>query len=277
MPRLALILDPHGHVEHELHLVDDGDRTWITVEPGTQADVVAYLQSMRFLLRVEVEDATGRCAVVGSVGDPAVLADAFGKLAAPLWQVPAEFAGTGATPAGSDRGGDAGRYVPHRPGVFPGVERLVARERLAGVLATAPARAGTWAWEACRVAAAVPRLGLETDDRTLPHEVGWIGPAVHLAKGCYRGQEAVARTHNMGRPPRRLVLLHLDGSSDDLPAHASPVTLDGRAVGWIGTSCFHYESGPIATAVVKGRTDPVATLSVAAMQAAQEAVVVTGR
>ena len=75
-----------------------------------------------------------------------------------------------------------------------------------------------WALEALRVAAGRPRLGLETDHRTIPHEVGWLETAVHLDKGCYRGQETVARVHNLGRPPRRLVLLHLDGSDSELPA-----------------------------------------------------------
>ena len=105
-------------------------------------------------------------------------------------------------------------------------------------------------------AAAVPRLGRETDHRTLPHEVGWIGPGVHLAKGCYRGQEAVARVHNLGHPPRRLVLLHLDGSEETLPAHGDDVVSDGRVFGWVATPAWHHELGPIATAVIK-RSTPV--------------------
>ena len=123
------------------------------------------------------------------------------------------------------------------------------RAQLATVLGDE--RAGTWAREALRVAAAVPRAGFETDHRTLPHEVGWIGAGVHLAKGCYRGQEAVARVHNLGAPPRRLVLLHLDGSDERLPVHGGAVRVDGREVGWIASVAQHYELGPIATAVVK--------------------------
>ena len=83
--------------------------------------------------------------------------------------------------------------------------------------------AGVWALEALRIADGRPRLGLETDHRTIPHEMGWLETAVHLDKGCYRGQETVARVHNLGRPPRRLVLLHLDGSDSELPAHGAPV------------------------------------------------------
>jgi len=244
---LALILSPHGHVEHELHLVDDGTTTWITVEPGSAGALVDHLRSMQFLLRVDVADRTEDCAVVWEPvreSDPNV----------PTWLVPVDFAGLGSTDAGSDRGGDAARYVPERPAALVGREVIVPRAQLADRLAAWPERAGTWALEAQRVAAAVPRIGLETDHRTLPHEVGWVGPGVHLAKGCYRGQEAVARVHNLGHPPRRLVLLHLDGSREELPAHGDAVVSEGREVGWVASSAWHVEEGPIATAVVKRST-----------------------
>jgi len=127
-----------------------------------------------------------------------------------------------------------------------------------------------------RVAAAVPRIGLDTDDRTIPHEVGWVGPAVHLAKGCYRGQETVARVHNLGRPPRRLVLLHLDGSAggevavgdvvaNDAARGSSQVerkASDSKPVGTLGTVVQHHELGPIALALVKRQVPVTAELRV---------------
>jgi folate-binding protein YgfZ len=249
----ALILSPHGHVEHEMHLADDGVSTWITVEPGTAPDLVAYLDSMRFMMRVEVTDVTDDWAVLWQPWrevDPESV----------TWLVPADLAGVGVTDAGSDRGGDASRYVHQRPGVLVGREVLVPRTELVDVLGEEPV--GTWALEAVRVAAAVPRLGWETDHRTLPHEVGWVGPAVHLAKGCYRGQEAVARVHNLGAPPRRLALLHLDGGAEALPAHGDAVLLGDRVVGWVATPARHFELGPIATAMVKRSVDPAADLIV---------------
>ncbi len=127
-------------------------------------------------------------------------------------------------------------------------DRFVARAALADL--DAPL-AGVSAFEALRVAARRPRLGLDTDHRTLPHEVGWLVRAVHLDKGCYRGQESVARIYNLGRPPRRLVLLHLDGSDSTLPATGDAVTLDGRDVGRVGTAVRHHELGPLALALVK--------------------------
>lgn len=264
----ALILSPHGHVEHELHLADDGTTTWITVEPGTAAALAAYLESMRFMMRVEVADVSDRWAVVWQ---PVREAD----VERVTWLVPEDMAGVGAIDAGSDRGGDASKYIDRRPDVLVGREVIVPRADLITALGREPA--GTWALEALRVAAAVPRLGHETDHRTLPHEVGWIGPAVHLAKGCYRGQEAVARVHNLGAPPRRLVLLHLDGSAESLPAHGDAVLLGDREIGWVASAARHYELGPVATAIVKRSIDPGADLVVRAahgdMVAAQEPVV----
>jgi len=156
-----------------------------------------------------------------------------------------------------------------------------ASSRVPAVLARYESVAGMWAAEALRVEAGLPRLGFETDHRTIPAEVGWVGPAVHLDKGCYRGQETVARVHNLGRPPRRLVRLHLDGSDAVLPEHGDPVVVDDRAVGFVGTAVRHHELGPVALALVK-RTVAAAEPLVAgaegrAVAAALEDVVPAGR
>jgi tRNA-modifying protein YgfZ len=235
----ALLLSPNGHVEHHLQLIDDGEAVWAHVEQGTAAALVEFLDRMRFLLRVEVADLTDSYAVVSGNTDGSALPE--GTLGLP----------------------DA-----------VGVNWLIPRDRLATVVDDLGARpAGLWAYEALRIAAHLPRLGRDTDHKTIAHEVGWIGGAVHLNKGCYRGQETVARVDNLGRPPRRLVFLHLDGSVDRLPAHGEPVELDGRTVGFVGSAARHYELGPIALALVK-RTVPVeATLLAGGVPAAQEVVV----
>jgi folate-binding protein YgfZ len=129
-----------------------------------------------------------------------------------------------------------------------GADRLVRRDELP---AYDGELAGIAAYEALRVAARRPRLGIDTDHRTIPNEVGWLTRAVHLDKGCYRGQETVARVHNLGRPPRRLALLHLDGSDSELPAPGADVTVDDRMVGRVGTAVRHHELGPVALALVK--------------------------
>ena len=127
---------------------------------------------------------------------------------------------------------------------------------------------GLLAYDALRVAARRPRLGRDTDAKTLPHEVGWLVGAVHLDKGCYRGQETVARVHNLGRPPRRLALLHLDGSDSELPTVGDEVLLDGRPVGRVGTSARHHELGPIALALLKRQVPDDGELVVGGIPAA---------
>jgi hypothetical protein len=254
----ALVLSPQGHLEHHLTLTDDGTATWAHVEPGTAPALVAYLESMRFMLRVEVSDVTG---------DTAVL-----TLAGP---VPADGGvATGGSRAAVDALRTAGLAAAVTEGPF-GVDVFVPRDRIAaaaGQLGAAPA--GMWAFEAARIAGRVARPGVDTDHRTLPHEAGLIETAVHLGKGCYRGQETVARIHNLGHPPRRLVFLHLDGSADRLPGHGAPIALaDGTEVGFAGSAARHFELGPIGLGLVK-RTVPVdATLHADGIAAAQEVIV----
>jgi tRNA-modifying protein YgfZ len=266
-PREALILSPHGHVEHDLNLVDDGQVVWLTVEPGTTDAVRDWLDKMRFLLRVEVTDVSADWAVLGA--GPALgerLRGAAGPAAPPVWVDPWPALGpTTASYAAVDEAAHPGRERSF-------AEVLVPRDRLAELVAGLPL-AGTWAAEALRVAAWRPRLGFETDHRTIPHEVDWLRTAVHLAKGCYRGQETVARVHNLGRPPRRLVFLHLDGSEHALPAHGDAVVHGERQVGFVTTAVRHHELGPVALALVRRSTPVDAPLQVAGIAAAQEVVV----
>jgi tRNA-modifying protein YgfZ len=150
---------------------------------------------------------------------------------------------------------------------------LVPRSELTAYARAAGPACGLWAYEALRIARGEPRLGLDTDARTIPNEVGWLGTAVHMDKGCYRGQETVARVHNLGRPPRRLTLLHLDGSENRLPQIGAELRSGERSVGFVGTSARHHELGPIALALVKRGVDLDIQLEVDGLPAAQEVVV----
>src|SRR5215467_2553396 len=246
--RQSLILSPQGHIQHHLSLVDDGATTWIHTEPGEAASLLEFLESMRFMLRVTAEVVTEDCAVLTVMG-PQVASDALTAGARAVATLVFGF----------------------------GRDLVVQREHLdqavAGLRDRGYRLAGMLAHEALRIAGHRPRFGTDTDHRTIPHEVGWIDSAVHLNKGCYRGQETVARVQNLGHPPRRLVLLHLDGSENKLPAHGEPVHLADAAVGFVGSSARHYELGPIGLALVK-RTVPVEdTLVVAGISAAQEVIV----
>lgn len=146
-------------------------------------------------------------------------------------------------------------------------------EIVADVLAVEGSPAGVLAHEALRIEAHIPRFGLDTDDRTIPNEVGLLETAVHLDKGCYRGQETVARVHNLGRPPRRLVMLNIDGSSSHLPLPGAEISLDGKVVGVVGSAARHHELGPIGLALIKRNTPSDVTLMVDGVSAAQEVVV----
>ena len=154
---------------------------------------------------------------------------------------------------------------------------LVPRDRLTAYAEAAGPAAGTWAFEALRIARGEPRFGFDTDQRTIPNEVGWVTDApwsaVHLDKGCYRGQETVARVHTLGRPPRRLTLLHLDGSVNRLPEHGTPLVHDGREIGFVGSAARHHELGPIALGLVKRAVPLDATLDADGIPAAQDVVV----
>ena len=219
----ALVLSPQGHVEHAFAGVDDGESFTAHTEPGAAAALTEYLDRMRFMMQVEVVDATAEIAVA--------------------WR-------------------PTGKYD------------LVPREQLAAYAEAAGPAAGLWAFEALRIERGEPRFGVDTDHRTIPNEVGWIGPAVHLDKGCYRGQETVARVHNLGRPPRRLTLLHLDGSENRLPAVGADVTDEaGKVVGRVGSSARHHELGPIALALLKRNLPTTSPLLVDSLSAAQEVLV----
>jgi tRNA-modifying protein YgfZ len=252
----ALVLSPHGHVEQHWQLTERDGTVWLDVEPGMADDALGYLQKMRFLKRVEPSEVSDEWAVIGLVG-PA--ADAVLVAAG---HTPPTTRAIAALPAGG--------FARRTP--WGDVDLVVPRARLAdeitGLVAAGAAPAGLWAYDAKRVEARRPRLRFETDHRTIPHEVGWIDTAVHLDKGCYRGQETVARVQNLGRPPRRLVLVHLAGESDVLPDVGTSVELAGRSVGFLGTAVQHHELGPVALAVIKRSIPDDAELTVAGSSAA---------
>ncbi|MEL4503760.1 folate-binding protein [Luteococcus sp. H138] len=228
----ALVLDPNGRVEHVLHGIDDGESFWAWTEAGRGAELAGWLDRMRFMMRVEV-------ALRGDL-----------EL---LW-------------VGRDVARPEAALASRASQVAGGTEHLVPRGSSAGAQPV-----GVWAHEALRIAAGIPRIGVDTDHKTIPNEIGLLG--THLDKGCYRGQETVARVHTLGRPPRRLVQLHLDGSMEALPELGAPLELDGRPVGFVGSSERHHELGPIALGLVKRNVAVEATLTAGGISANQEALV----
>ena len=227
----SMILDAQGHVEFQFNLVDDGTSTYLVLDPGYIEKLVEYLTKMKFMLRVDVRDATAEYVVLRAPG----VADEIGG----------PFA-----------------LVPRNE-----VEQM--KETFGGVAT----QVGTWALDAERVAKGRPRIGFETDHKSIPNELGVLNTAVHMKKGCYRGQETVAKIFNLGNPPRRLVMLHLDGSDVGFPAAGTKVENDGVVVGFIGTVARHHELGTIALAIVKRNTPTDATLTIDGIPANQEVIV----
>jgi folate-binding protein YgfZ len=275
----TLFLDQNGRVEHAAKLIDDGVTVWLLVEASEAEPVLSWLTRMRFMLRVEPEDRTAEFATIGVVGDR-FLAGSGAASSLPIadpngvplvWRDP----WTGVT-----HGGHQYAHGDHPGEHLPWAEVLVPRAALPEIAAQFPA-AGSLAAEALRIAAWRPRFASEVDERSIPHELDWLRSAVHLSKGCYRGQETVAKVHNLGHPPRRLVLLHLDGSESVLPAPGSIVRAERQGewldVGAVTSSTMHYELGPVALAVIKRGVKPDAPLVVFAddtsIAAAQEVIV----
>ena len=297
--RELLVLSPEGRVEHWAGASDDGEALHLIVERSDLSGFVAFLDSMRFALRVSVAERD--VAVFSSVRAGANTPEAVAALPGHLWTWEDPWPGV-------VEGGAAYFQGERHPGartpmMFHVVSRDAADEFEAAWLAggaasgaaeahaapsSAPSgarsstpspaggkrrRAGYLAWEAMRIAAWKPRLGRETDARAIPPEVDWLRTAVHTSKGCYRGQETIARVINLGRPPRRLTYLQLDGSRGDLPAPGTPITVGGRQVGVITSSARHADEGPIALALI-ARAVPVSTVfDIDGVAAAQEEIV----
>ncbi len=297
--RELLILSPEGRVEHWAGASDDGEALHLIVERADLSGFVEFLESMRFALRVAVSERD--VAVFSSVRAGANTPEAVAALPGHLWTWEDPWPGV-------VEGGAAYFQGERHPGartpmMFHAVSRQAADEFEAAWLADGAAsgaaeahaapcsappgapsstpspaggkrrRAGYLAWEAMRIAAWKPRLGRETDARAIPPEVDWLRTAVHTTKGCYRGQETIARVINLGRPPRRLTYLQLDGSRGDLPAPGTPITVGGRQVGVITSSARHADEGPIALSLI-ARAVPVSTVfDIDGVAAAQEEIV----
>lgn len=232
-PGAGLILDAQGHVVHAFAGVDDGQCFTAWAEPGAAEPLVDWLGRMKFWTKADVELRP----------DLTV-----------LWLGSAE-----ATPQDAvelpDPVGD-GRLL------------IMAHDDAVQVPG---APVGIWAYEALRIAAGVPRVGVDTDARTIPNEIGLF--ATVLGKGCYPGQETVARIHALGRPPRRLVGLLMDGSEERLPECGSQITLDDKQVGVLGSAAQHFELGPVGLALIKRNVPVDATLLVDGLTANQEILV----
>ena len=280
----SLLLDANGRIEHAIRLVDDGEASWLLVDEGSAEPLSAFLLRMRFALRVAVEDVSSEYAAVLAFAGPASEAlRAVSPVA--VWEDPWRGVAVGGVQYSAD--------ADHPGHDWSAAQFVCARTELAGVrdalLAAGCTMAGLLALDALEIRAWRPSRVGDVDERAIPHEFDWLRTAVHLTKGCYRGQETIAKVHNLGHPPRRLVLLHLDGAGGELPepgalifhAPAPGEELDAgaRPVGRVTRAARHYEWGGIALALLKRAVPHDAQLAVALadptelIAAAQEVIV----
>lgn len=253
----TLLLSPQGRIEHLLRIIDDGETSWLLVDEGQGESVLAFLNRMRFALRVDVQDRSAEYAQVGLFGGSAEEALRETAMAVVTWEDPW---------ASVQRGGFA--YSDPREFMWPHTVAVIAREDRAKlqdlVRGGSLEVAGLTALNALEIAAW--RVGMaDVDERTIPHELDWVRTAVHLTKGCYRGQETVAKVHNLGHPPRRLTMLHIEDTEGETPEPGALLAIAGqeRPVGRITRAALHHDWGVIALAMLKRTVDPAARLEVA--------------
>lgn len=273
--RELLILDPQGHIEFQAGVIDNGEATWLVTSTNRAQAFCDWLMSMTFMLRVSVSVRTdlalfGQVFPVGQIED-SVVATLPGYIASWIDPWPE------CVPGGTTYYQDSQRAHPGSKTRF--VIRIVegdqAGQFVRAWLDSSPNAkvAGNLAWEAVRVFAWRPSIDYDVDERTIPSELDWLRTAVHLEKGCYRGQESVARVVNLGRPPRRLVMLQLDGFRGDLPEAGATITVGSRTIGRVTSVARHGDFGPIALAVVSRMTPPDMVFDLDGIAAAQEIIV----
>lgn len=227
----SLLLTPTGHIEFQLKIIATENSCLIITSQASAESLLQWLNKMIFRTKVSISQP--EFLIVGAFKDL--------ELDAPCWVdgFSLEFKG-------------AVLYAAERAD-FPYREYLLTE-------LPAIERAGLMAFEALRIAAGRPELS-DIDDKSLPHEFDWLASAVHLSKGCYRGQEAVAKIHNLGHPPRRLIILHLE-QGDVLANPGEAVFYGDKEVGKVLAAALHYELGSIALALVS-RVTPYLDLSIA--------------
>lgn len=271
-----LILDPQGRVEHAAGVLEDGSSVWLIADAADAEALAGWLQRMVFRSRVTVavRSELGLLGFFsGGSAERAARTHALSPNGVPLvWVDPWTAVQSG--------GHQYSTVDEHPSAAYDWRVAIVDADAAASVFDLIDAAdvgvAGILAAEALRIAAWRPRWAREVDERSLPHESDWIRSAVHLSKGCYRGQETVAKVHNLGHPPRRLAALQLDGSDDVLPSPGDAVFAADDEVGHITSVAQHHEDGPIALAILSRRA-PVGDLIVKAgrvdIAAAQQVIV----
>ena len=288
--RQVLFLDANGHILYAALAVaalvpDSGEQSvLLLVDSGCGEGLAQLLNSRRFMLRVQAQ-VRPDLQVAGAIGDGVQKLAGVVENLVTTWRDPwpgitpggsTYFTGTRHPGANYRAGGvvvalEAGQTAPDQaaaPGQAAASGQEPGQALAAAGLTQGLTQVGELAWEALRIEAGLPRWAREVDARAIPNELDWLRTGVHLNKGCYPGQETIARTVNLGRPPRRLVQLQLAGWQGQLPEVGARVYLPagdnpaGKVVGAITSVARHWELGNIALALVRRGVPAQAELAV---------------
>lgn len=253
----AALLNRKGHLEADMRVLhlENGD-LWLDLEPGSAEGVLRHLRMYSIGREVEIEDVTEHWAVVSVIGPRSGELSGFEGLGPEHAQRFRQWDGTDVLGVATDLGID-----------------LIVRTEDAPAIESALAAAGAVqvsddAAEVIRVESGRPRLGLEMSAEHMPAEAGIVERAVNFEKGCYIGQEPVARLHYRGKPNRALRGLRLSGPA----APGDQLRLGDRDVGTIGTACLSPAHGAIALAIVRREAEIGEQLTVGAGSTTAEVV-----
>jgi folate-binding protein YgfZ len=245
----AALLDRKGHMQGDMRVLRTADgELWIDTEAVAAQRVRKHLDMYRIGRDAELRDAGEECSILSVIGPEAAakLARAA-ELAESAVPRDPEHAHRVFTLAGAECrvvAGDAGVDV-----ICPRDAAGAVRDALA---AAGVAEVGPEAAEILRVESGRPRFGREMSEATIPAEAGLDERAVSFTKGCFIGQETVARLHYKGKPNRRLAGLRLDAPARD----GDPIVLGERDLGTIGTAVLSPAEGPIALAIIRREASP---------------------
>jgi len=220
----SLLLTPNGHIEQQLKLIITEAGALAIVHKDKSAALTDWLTKMRFRSKVEIRNRDD-LSCFGSFAD----LSAYGS----TWHDP-----------WSDSNPASVSYNPARS--------VFAWNELVSAGAPDLEKVGLMAYHSLRIAAGRPEI-TDVDERSLPHEFDWLNSAVHLSKGCYRGQETVSKVHNLGHPPRRLAILNLE-QGDMIANPGDEVSYQDKIVGKVVVAGLHFEEGSIALALLNRNT-----------------------
>jgi len=253
----AALLDRKGHMQADMRVLrlSTGD-IWLDTEAEAAPAVERHLRMYSVGREVEIEDVSAEWSILSVIGPGSVEAAGTSPLAPEHAQRFYERDGVEILAVSADLGLD----LIVRAGRSQELCELLARSGAAEVTEGAA--------EILRVESGRPRFGREMTTATIPQEAGIDERAVSFTKGCYIGQETVARLHYRGKPNRHLRGLRLESAVGE----GDPISLGDREVGKIGTAVLSPAHGPIALAVIRREAEPGSRVAVGDADVAAEVV-----